>query len=131
MKKSKIVSYSSEELRQMSDESDWAAADAMTDEEIEAAIASDPEEAALHEGWLERIKARRHKARFVMCINSKVSDNLILHKVYKDIATKQEQQDNWVRVVDESGKYDLYAAANFVLVQIPVEAESGFEVVTA
>jgi hypothetical protein len=70
-------------------------------------------------------------ARFVMCIDNEAADDLILHKVYKDIATEQEQQDNWVRVVDESGEDYLYEAANFVLVQIPVEAESGFDIVTA
>src|SRR3954454_14804606 len=51
MKKSKIVSYSSEELKQMRGQSDWEANAAMTDEEIEAAIASDPEEAEMHAGW--------------------------------------------------------------------------------
>lgn len=40
---SKIVSYTSEELDKLPDESDWEANAAMTDEEIEAAIASDPD----------------------------------------------------------------------------------------
>lgn len=70
-------------------------------------------------------------ARFVMCIDNQTADDLILHKVYKDIATEQEHQDSWVRVVDESGEDYLYEAANFVLVQIPIEAEPGFEAVTA
>jgi uncharacterized protein (DUF4415 family) len=53
MTKSKIVSYTSEELRQMPDESDWARAAAMTDEEIAAAVASDPDEAGLDEEWMK------------------------------------------------------------------------------
>ena len=53
-KKSRIVSYSSEEVKNLPSESDWAAADAMTDEDIRAAIASDPEEAALGDDWKER-----------------------------------------------------------------------------
>lgn len=46
-----IVSYTSEELAEMrtrgESKSDWARADAMTEEEIEAAIASDPDEAGI------------------------------------------------------------------------------------
>jgi hypothetical protein len=56
MSKSQIVSYTSEELKQRQSQSDWAAADAMTEDEINAAIASDPEEAALGDEWLERGK---------------------------------------------------------------------------
>jgi hypothetical protein len=56
MSKSQIVSYTSEELKQRQSQSDWAAADAMTEDEINAAIASDPEEAALGDDWLERGK---------------------------------------------------------------------------
>ena len=46
-----IVSYTAEEIDAMlargESQSDWAAADAMTEEELEAAIASDPDEAGL------------------------------------------------------------------------------------
>jgi len=46
-----IVSYTAEEIDEMlargESQSDWAAADAMTEEELEAAIASDPDEAGL------------------------------------------------------------------------------------
>jgi uncharacterized protein (DUF4415 family) len=53
MTKSKIVSYTSEELKRMPSQSDWARADAMTDEEINAAVASDPDEAGLDEEWMK------------------------------------------------------------------------------
>lgn len=46
-----VVSYSAEELRAMNargeNETDWVRFDAMTEEELEAAIASDPDEAGL------------------------------------------------------------------------------------
>lgn len=46
-----IVSYTSEEIKEMiargEDRSDWERANAMTDAEIEAAIASDPDEAGI------------------------------------------------------------------------------------
>lgn len=53
MNKSKIVRYSSEEVKRLPSESDWEQNSAMSDEEIEAAIASDPEEADLGDGWME------------------------------------------------------------------------------
>jgi len=54
-KHGRIVRYTDEELRAMQergeDLSDWAAAAAMTQEEIEAAIAGDPDEADLVFDW--------------------------------------------------------------------------------
>lgn len=53
MKQSKIVEYSSEEVKRLPSKSNWEASAAMTDEEIEAAIANDPDEAALGDEWIE------------------------------------------------------------------------------
>jgi uncharacterized protein (DUF4415 family) len=53
-----IVSYTAEELRAMiergEDRTDWARVDAMTEEELEAAIASDPDWADIPRDWYER-----------------------------------------------------------------------------
>ena len=62
MQKSKIVSYSSEEIKRLPDQSDWARNAAMTDEEIDAAIASDPDEADLDDNWIKHgIVVKRHE----------------------------------------------------------------------
>ncbi|MBI3274674.1 MAG: BrnA antitoxin family protein [Methylocystis sp.] len=54
-RKERIVRYTDEELRAMQargeSRSDWKAAAAMTDAEIEAAIASDPDEAGMVLDW--------------------------------------------------------------------------------
>jgi uncharacterized protein (DUF4415 family) len=54
-KNERIVSYTGEEVRAMiargEDQSDWEKAGAMTQEEIEAAIASDPDEAGMVVDW--------------------------------------------------------------------------------
>lgn len=39
----KIVTYTTEELKRMPSQTDWEAVHALTDEEIEAAIANDPD----------------------------------------------------------------------------------------
>lgn len=51
MKKENIVRYTAEELAEMrargESRTDWAKVDAMTEEELEAAIASDPDSSIL------------------------------------------------------------------------------------
>ena len=55
----RIVSYSSAELKAMIErgesETDWEAVKAMTDAEVEAAIASDPDEAGLEIDWSKAV----------------------------------------------------------------------------
>jgi uncharacterized protein (DUF4415 family) len=57
-----IVSFTAEELRAMiergEDRTDWARVDAMTEEELEAAIASDPDWADIPRDWYQH--ARPH-----------------------------------------------------------------------
>jgi hypothetical protein len=54
-KRERIVSHTVEELQDMyargESLSDWSALDAMSEEELEAAIASDPDEAGLEFDW--------------------------------------------------------------------------------
>lgn len=54
----RIVRYSREELGKLKDESDWARVDAMTDEEIEAAMRDDPD-------WADLIDIDWSKAELV------------------------------------------------------------------
>ena len=54
-KRGNIVSYSADELKEMiergDDQTDWARVDAMTEAELEAAIASDPDWADIPADW--------------------------------------------------------------------------------
>lgn len=54
-KNENIVRYTLEEIQEIiaggGDKSDWAKANAMTEEELEAAIASDPDEAGMVVDW--------------------------------------------------------------------------------
>jgi hypothetical protein len=130
MKKSRIVSYTSEEVKQLPDESDWAASAAMTDEEIEAAIASDPEEAERHEGWLKRGRVVRPQPRYVMCINNKGNEaSLTLRRVYKVIPDENAEHRKMIKIVDDTGGEYWFSASCFVPVQLSLEAEKSFELV--
>jgi len=78
-KNERIVSYTVDELREMraagKSESDWKAAAAMTQEEIEAAIASDPDEAGMEVDWSNPLpEPPRPKAVLNMRVDADVFD---------------------------------------------------------
>jgi hypothetical protein len=71
-------------------------------------------------------------ARFVMCINSKGYErDLTLHKVYKVISSKKEEQGGWLRIVDETGENYLYSAKHFAPVELSEPAEQSFDLTVA
>ena len=76
-KKERIVRYSAEELQAMRErgesQSDWVRAAAMTDAEIEAAIAADPDEAGMTVDWAKAsIDTPRAKAVLNMRVDRDV-----------------------------------------------------------
>jgi uncharacterized protein (DUF4415 family) len=68
MSEGKPVRYTSEELKRLKDESDWDRAARMTDEEIEAADAQDPEVAGIDEAWMEKAEVVPPKKRGVYAL---------------------------------------------------------------
>ena len=68
MSEGKPVSYTSEELKHLKDASDWDRAARMTDEEIEAADAQDPEVAGIDEAWMEKAEVVQPKKRGVYAL---------------------------------------------------------------
>jgi uncharacterized protein (DUF4415 family) len=80
-KQGSIVSYSVEELREMlargEDETDWARLDAMTEEELEAAIASDPDWADIPRDWVKHARPyypREHKKQVTLRLDPDILD---------------------------------------------------------
>ncbi len=74
-KKEHIVRHTDEELKAMQGrgetKSDWAAAAAMTDAEVEAAIASDSDEASMRIDWTQAsIELPRPKAALYMRLDA-------------------------------------------------------------
>ena len=58
--------------------------------------------------------------RFVMCIdNSEYPASLELHKVYAVLPDERAAQDDFLRVIDESGEDYLYSTQRFVPVELP------------
>lgn len=80
-KKGNIVSYSAEELKAMvergEDQTDWARVDAMTEMELEAAIASDPDWADIPRDWYKHATPyypKGHKRQVTLRIDPDVLD---------------------------------------------------------
>lgn len=64
------------------------------------------------------------KKRFAICIdNSDYEVSLIPRKIYKVIPDEQAEQDDFIRITDESGEDYLYHISHFVLVGFPIEVE--------
>ena len=66
------------------------------------------------------MKKRSTKERFVICIdNSDYPASLELHKIYAVLPDEKAAEDDFIRVVDESGEDYLYSAKRFVSVELP------------
>ncbi|MBI5079905.1 MAG: hypothetical protein HZB17_01170 [Chloroflexi bacterium] len=64
------------------------------------------------------------KKRFVLCIDNKDYEaSLIPRKIYEVIPDDQAEQDDFVRVIDESGEDYLYNKNHFMFVELPEEVE--------
>ena len=64
------------------------------------------------------------RRRFVLCIDNKGYEaSLIPRKIYQVIPDEQAEQDDFVRVIDESGEDYLYPAEWFVPIELPREIE--------
>ena len=64
------------------------------------------------------------KKHFVLCIdNTGYEASLITRKMYEIIPDKQAEQDDLIRVIDESGEDYLYHVSHFVFLKLPVEVE--------
>jgi uncharacterized protein (DUF4415 family) len=78
-KRERIVSYTADELKAMKEKglskSDWNFVDSMTEEDLEAAIASDPDEAGMEVDWTNPLpEPPRPKAVLNMRVDADVFD---------------------------------------------------------
>ena len=64
------------------------------------------------------------KKQYALCINNKDYEaSLIPRKIYEIIPDERAEQDDFVRVIDESGEDYLYHISHFVFIQLPLEVE--------
>lgn len=64
------------------------------------------------------------KRRYVLCIDNKGYEaSLIPRKIYEVLPDERAEQDDFLRVIDESGEDYLYHKSHFVFVELPEEVE--------
>jgi len=64
------------------------------------------------------------KKPFALCIDNKgYQASLIPRKFYEVIPDEQARQDDFVRVIDESGEDYLYHESHFVFIELSQEIE--------
>ncbi len=64
------------------------------------------------------------RKRFALCIDNKGYEvSLIPRKIYEIIPDERAEQDDFIRVTDESGEDYLYHVSHFVFIELPVEVE--------
>ena len=64
------------------------------------------------------------RKKFAVCIdNAGYQASLIPRKIYEIIPDNQAEQDDFVRVVDESGEDYLYHVSHFAFIELPKEVE--------
>ena len=64
------------------------------------------------------------RKRFAICIDNKGYEaSLIPRKIYEVIPDERAEQDDFLRVIDESGEDYLYHVSRFVFIELPQEVE--------
>lgn len=72
-------------------------------------------------------KRNTSSKQFVICVdNSRYPASLELHKIYVVLPDARAAEDNYLRVVDESGEDYLYSAKRFVPVEVPQQVKKSF-----
>jgi hypothetical protein len=64
------------------------------------------------------------KKHFILCIdNTGYEASLITRKIYEVVLDQRAEQDDFIRVIDESGEDYLYHVSHFVFLELPAEIE--------
>lgn len=62
--------------------------------------------------------------RFAVCVDNQGCEaSLIAHKIYPIIPDEKAEQDDFIRIVDESGEDYLHHSRHFVSIELPEEVE--------
>ena len=64
------------------------------------------------------------KKRFAVCVDNKGYEaSLIPRKIYEIVPDERAEQDDFVRIIDESGEDYLYHVSHFAFLELPEEVE--------
>ena len=69
------------------------------------------------------MKRKNTEPRFVVCVKNEGCEDLEVRKIYQVLPDEAAAEDDYIRVIDESGEDYLYPASYFFSVELPYEAE--------
>lgn len=72
------------------------------------------------------MKTNGSKIRFVICIKNDDCEDLELRKFYEVLPDAKAAEDDYIRVIDESGEDYLYPANYFCPVELPKTVRETF-----
>lgn len=61
--------------------------------------------------------------RFAICLKNKGCEDLVIRKIYPVLPDEKAAQENYLRVIDESGEDYLYPARYFFIMELPQKVE--------
>lgn len=68
------------------------------------------------------------KIKFVVCIKNDDCEDLELRKIYEVLPDEKAAEDDYIRVIDESGEDYLYPAIYFYPVELPQAVMETFRI---
>lgn len=69
------------------------------------------------------MKENGSKIQFVVCIKNDDCEDLELRKIYEVLPDEKAAEDDYIRVIDESGEDYLYPASYFFPIKLPKVVE--------
>ena len=69
------------------------------------------------------MKENGSKFQFVVCVKNDGCEDLEFRKIYQVLPDEKAAEDDYIRVIDESGEDYLYPAIYFFPVKLPKVAE--------
>ena len=74
------------------------------------------------------MKENNAKNQFVVCIKNDDCEDLELRKIYEVLPDEKAAEDDYIRVIDESGEDYLDPAIYFYPVELPQDVQETFRV---
>ncbi len=68
--------------------------------------------------------------QYVICINNTNCEDLELRKIYRVLPDERALQENYLRIIDESGEDYLYPEAFFAPIRLPSRTKAKLELTT-
>lgn len=73
--------------------------------------------------WTESYEAKKVEPRFVVCVRNEDCEDLELRKIYQVLPDEAAAEDDYIRVMDESGEDYLYPADYFMPIELSKDLE--------